>query len=226
MRNRGRTTALTYGVVDSLSLSVNVDYGDGIGPMTLTNQIGIRVDAAHNPQFGAEGDSGSVVVDDTRRVIGLYFAGSDTGDFGVANPIAAVLTALNVSMCVAKPIEKLKDFKLEKLEKFELKEHKFEKFEHKEFKFEKLELKERKPEKVEFEGPKTLVDHGGWPQGPGGGPLPFVTSEMRPDLMTGALSREADLSPSDLAALSQQLEKESTDAMQAKMSFDTKVSDR
>ena len=98
IRKRGRTTALTHGFVDSVSLSVNVDYGDGIGMRTLTGQIGIRPDTAQNPKFGDHGDSGSVVVNDTQQVVGLYFAGSDDG-FGTANPIAAVLSALNITMC-------------------------------------------------------------------------------------------------------------------------------
>lgn len=102
VRKRGRTTGLTYGFVDSVSLSVNVDYGDGIGSRTLTNQIGLRPDTIHNPTFGDHGDSGSVVVNDSVQVVGLYFAGSDDG-FGVANPIAAVLAALNISLCVPKP---------------------------------------------------------------------------------------------------------------------------
>ena len=31
VRKRGRTTGLTYGSVDSISLTVNLDYGGGIG---------------------------------------------------------------------------------------------------------------------------------------------------------------------------------------------------
>jgi hypothetical protein len=64
VRKRGRTTMLTYGEVDSVHLTVTVDYGAGIGNVTLTDQIGIKPDTAHNPKFGDHGDSGSVVVDD------------------------------------------------------------------------------------------------------------------------------------------------------------------
>lgn len=99
VRKRGRTTGLTYGTVESLDLSVNINYCNGLGLKTLTKQISIKVDAAKSPQFGAGGDSGSVVVDSTGKVVGLYFAGDTTGAMGVANPIAAVLSALNVSMC-------------------------------------------------------------------------------------------------------------------------------
>jgi hypothetical protein len=130
VRKRGRTTGLTHGDIDSISLTVSVDYGDGIGVRTLTNQIGIAVDTSQSTEFGKKGDSGSVIVDDSRRVLGLYFAGSLDGTHGVANPIAAVLSELNISLCVPKRFEKFP-----KLEKLEFKEH-------------KLEFKERFPDKL------------------------------------------------------------------------------
>lgn len=134
VRKRGRTTGLTYGDVDSISLSVNIDYGPGLGVMTLTNQIGIKPDPAHNAKFGDHGDSGSVMVNNAQEAVGLYFAGDTTG-YGVANPIADVLSTLNVSICtqVAKT-------KIEKIEVKEYKEAKLEKLEHKEIA--KLEHKE------------------------------------------------------------------------------------
>ena len=99
VRKRGRTTELTHGFVDDTSLSVTIDYGDGLGDVTLTNQIGIEVDASQSAQFGNSGDSGSVVVNESEEVIGLYFAGTTDGSYGVANPIGAVLSALNVRLC-------------------------------------------------------------------------------------------------------------------------------
>jgi hypothetical protein len=105
VRKRGRTTGLTYGTIDTVDLSVNIDYCNGLGSVTLTNQIGIDVDPAQSTMFGDHGDSGSVVVENSRKVVGLYFAGSEDGTYGVANPIQSVLTALNVSMCV--PIKKI-----------------------------------------------------------------------------------------------------------------------
>ena len=100
VRKRGRTTGLTYGTVDTVDLTVKIDYGDGLGIVTLTDQIGIEVDPTKSAQFGDNGDSGSVVVDDGRKVVGLYFAGNEDGTYGVANPIQAVLEALKVSICV------------------------------------------------------------------------------------------------------------------------------
>lgn len=100
VRKRGRTTGLTYGTVDTIDLTVRIDYGDGLGEVTLTNQIGIDVDSAQSAKYSASGDSGSVVVDDARKVIGLHFAGDGEGDYGIANPIQSVLDALDVSICV------------------------------------------------------------------------------------------------------------------------------
>jgi Peptidase S7, Flavivirus NS3 serine protease len=106
VRKRGRTTGLTYGTVDTTTLTVKIDYCNGLGIVTLTNQIGIKVDPAQSAKFGDNGDSGSVVVNSVRKVVGLYFAGTSDGSYGVANPIAAVLSALNVNMCVPVQIVK------------------------------------------------------------------------------------------------------------------------
>lgn len=100
VRKRGRTTELTYGFVDGISLTVNLDYGSSIGWRTLRNQISIRPDTTRNPKFSASGDSGSVVVNRGRKVIGLLFAGSPADGFAIANQIADVLEELNVSMCI------------------------------------------------------------------------------------------------------------------------------
>jgi hypothetical protein len=99
VRKRGRTTELTYGFVDDISLTVTIDYGAGIGSVTLTNQIGIEVDSSQSDQFGNSGDSGSVVVNQNNEVIGLYFAGTSDGSFGVANPIDSVFSSLDVRLC-------------------------------------------------------------------------------------------------------------------------------
>jgi hypothetical protein len=98
VHKRGRTTALTHGSIDGVSLSVLIDYGDGIGVRTLTNQVNIRPDTEQNPLFSDHGDSGSVIMDDFGLIVGLLFAGADDGS-SVANPIAAVLSELNISVC-------------------------------------------------------------------------------------------------------------------------------
>ncbi|HEY9024074.1 MAG TPA: hypothetical protein VIP05_07220 [Burkholderiaceae bacterium] len=196
VRKRGRTTGLTYGFVESVSLSVNIDYGDGIGVKTLTNQIGIRPDTAHNAAFGDHGDSGSAVVDGSVNVVGLHFAGSSDGH-GIANMIANVMSALDVTMCTGTitkaPLKDFKDThkdaKLEKVEhkdlkaeKLETKDHKNEKLEHKDVKIEKIETKDHKVEKLERkeikEIEKPILDNGPGkgpvetgPTGPIGGPV-------------------------------------------------------
>jgi hypothetical protein len=149
VRKRGRTTRLTFGTVDSVALTLTLDYGDGIGRRTLTNQIGVKPDG-RNPAFTAKGDTGSVVVNDARQVVGLLVAGDDAG-YGVANPIADVLGALNVRLPSADRLWKLekepKEFKEGKPEKDDKdrKELKPEK-DSKEPKQEKDELKDLKPE--------------------------------------------------------------------------------
>jgi hypothetical protein len=184
VRKRGRTTLLTYGSVESIDLTVNVDYGDGLGVQTLDHQIGVAPDLTHNPMFSDHGDSGSVVVNDSIQVVGLLFAGSDDGH-SVANPIAAVLTALNVSMCTAAPRVRKRWPKELFKEKLELKEWKFEKIEIKEWR-EKYLLSEFPPK-----SPKELVEGPGLP---GGGPVEhFIGAQDRPDLSRGALKREEDL---------------------------------
>lgn len=100
VRKRGRTTGLTYGIVDTIDLTLKIDYGDGLGEVTLTNQIQIDVDATQSAKYSESGDSGSAVVDDARKVVGLHFAGTTDGLYGVANPIQSVLKALDVRICV------------------------------------------------------------------------------------------------------------------------------
>ncbi|MGB4078731.1 MAG: hypothetical protein WBK43_09420, partial [Prolixibacteraceae bacterium] len=97
VRKRGRTTLLTYGFVDGLNGTVNIDYGDGIGVKTLTSQILIRPDTTINPRFSNSGDSGSTIVNGDDKVIGLLFAGSSSAPFlTIANPIGFVETELAV----------------------------------------------------------------------------------------------------------------------------------
>jgi hypothetical protein len=158
VRKRGRTTRLTFGVIDSVSLTLNVDYGHDIGVRTLTGQIGVRPDPARNAAFSGKGDSGAVLLNDAREIVGLLFAGDDTG-YGVANPIAEVLSALDVAVAAAaakrvetftavKPEPEFKDRfgKERKSDKTEFKEDKDQKNEAKEDKDLKNEAKDAKDE--------------------------------------------------------------------------------
>ena len=233
---RGRTTLLTKGFVDSINATVTIDYGDGIGLHTLTNQIGIRPDTAVNPKFSDHGDSGSVVMDGNNKIIGLLFGGSSSG-YTYINPIASVLSELNVSICT-KNKSVIKDFKDIKSEKIEKKE-KIEKLEKKE-KVEKLEQKEFYKEKYDkpFKEGKPIIDKldkpdEGYPSpiqpiDPGalipgarsiedrlsdleqsiGSLTAFIGQGLRPDLSQGALKSEEDI-----AALQEKLNKDIADSM-------------
>jgi hypothetical protein len=92
VRKRGRTTALTQGLIASTDAAITLDFGIGIGVRTLRDQI--RVEGA----FGDHGDSGAVLLDDDNRVVGLYCAGSSRRGF--ANPIRNVLDQLDVELLV------------------------------------------------------------------------------------------------------------------------------
>ncbi|TWP47723.1 hypothetical protein FKR81_30720 [Lentzea tibetensis] len=95
VRKRGRTTALTHGVVVSGDATIAVDFGDGIGVRKLRDQLRIESCAG---RFGDHGDSGSVLVDVENRVVGLYCAGTASGSTGFANPIDRVLDQLDVDV--------------------------------------------------------------------------------------------------------------------------------
>jgi hypothetical protein len=94
---RGRTTRLTFGSIDSIHLTTSLDYGAGIGAVTLRNQLGVQADVIRNSVFAAPGDSGALVVGSDRHAVGMHVAGDDAG-YGVANPIQAVLDAMQVEL--------------------------------------------------------------------------------------------------------------------------------
>ncbi|MFD1148959.1 chymotrypsin family serine protease [Saccharothrix hoggarensis] len=91
VRKRGRTTAVTEGVVASTDAAVTLDFGVGIGVRTLRDQIRVE-----SPRFGDHGDSGAVLLDDANHVVGLYLGGSRDRVF--ANPIGPVLDQLDVDL--------------------------------------------------------------------------------------------------------------------------------
>lgn len=98
VRKRGRTTLLTHGFVDSINGSIKINYGDDIGNKILKDQIGIRPDTSNNKKFSDHGDSGSVVVDNDNKIIGLLFAGSEDG-YTYINRISNVMDELDIQIC-------------------------------------------------------------------------------------------------------------------------------
>jgi hypothetical protein len=90
----GRTTGLTRGKVTALGLrNLDVDYH---GRVCRFDQVIEVKGVDRTPVFSDGGDSGSLVVDDTRTAVGLLFAGDDEATF--VNPIAEVLSALQVRL--------------------------------------------------------------------------------------------------------------------------------
>ncbi len=98
VQKRGRTTEHTFGSVASTDFTVTIDYGDGLGSRTLRHQIRINTDTSRSARFSDHGDSGSTVLDGSRNVVGLLFAGSNDGSMTFANPIASVLSELNIEL--------------------------------------------------------------------------------------------------------------------------------
>ena len=87
----GRTTGLTCSTVDSVAVSLTVEYVqncDGTGA-PINVQYSGQIEVEGNA-FSAQGDSGALVVSqDTSDAVGLLFASSDSAS--VANPISDVL---------------------------------------------------------------------------------------------------------------------------------------
>lgn len=100
VRKHGRTTGFTQGVIDDVALDVKVgmSHSDPSLVALFEDQIRVAVAPPH-AAFGLGGDSGSLVVtDDDPRAVGLFFAGPPGGAYGVANPIGAVFSALEIDL--------------------------------------------------------------------------------------------------------------------------------
>jgi hypothetical protein len=87
VKKSGRTTGLTTGEIAQIDVTVDVQYGPG--------QIARFTDQLLAGAMSQGGDSGSAVLDDQNRLVGLLFAGSDTTT--IINRIEHVFAALAVS---------------------------------------------------------------------------------------------------------------------------------
>ncbi len=97
VQKNGRTTFCTEGTVSAINVTITVMYDGATCVMaTFTNQIVVSPTGTA-PAFAAAGDSGSPIVDANNNAVALLFAGDSTGN-AIANPIGAVLDALNVSL--------------------------------------------------------------------------------------------------------------------------------
>jgi len=86
VKKSGRTSGLTHGTIDVMNVAVQVQYGD--------TKIAYFVDQLQAGAMSEGGDSGSAVVDNENRLIGLLFAGSDATT--IINPIGEVFSALKL----------------------------------------------------------------------------------------------------------------------------------
>lgn len=97
---RGRTSERTVGQIlnDSAAFPLTYDsYGNHV--VNFVNQLTI-VPTAPAVVVSSPGDSGSVLVNEHNKVVGLIFASDSTGAIrnGYASPIIPVLTALNITI--------------------------------------------------------------------------------------------------------------------------------
>jgi hypothetical protein len=91
----GRTTQLTEGRVSAFDVdNLPVEFDRGV--ITFDQQIEISPVPGAGP-FSLGGDSGSLIVDEELRAVGLLFAGNDL-DVTYANPISTVLALLGVEI--------------------------------------------------------------------------------------------------------------------------------
>ena len=88
IRKSGRTTGLTSGEITQVDVTAQVSYGL-FKTATFTDQLMAGA-------MSGGGDSGSAVLDEGGRVVGLLFAGSDSTT--MINRIQNVVQALNVSI--------------------------------------------------------------------------------------------------------------------------------
>lgn len=92
----GRTTNYTEGQITDVAYDAVV----GMNDTSAMFEDQIRIERApSNATFAEGGDSGSLVLQkNTRKAIGLYFAGPQSGSYGVANPLKAVLEELEIEL--------------------------------------------------------------------------------------------------------------------------------
>jgi hypothetical protein len=79
-----------------------MNYGHGIPDgWKLTDQLLIQSDAS-SPSFSAAGDSGSAIVDDSGKIVGLLVGGPPNNiALTYANNIQNVLGAFDISVCTS-----------------------------------------------------------------------------------------------------------------------------
>ena len=99
VKKHGRTSGFTEGVItdESYDALVGMDHSDPSVVAKFEDQIRIELVAPYSA-FGLGGDSGSLVVNCSNQAVGLLFAVPPGGSYGIANPIAEVLSALEIAI--------------------------------------------------------------------------------------------------------------------------------
>ncbi len=100
VRKHGRKTGYTEGEVtdDSYDAQVQMDPNDPSSVALFEGQLRIEPTAPYSA-IARQGDSGSLfVLRDEPRAVGLFFAGPPSGEYGVANVIGEVLSALEIEL--------------------------------------------------------------------------------------------------------------------------------
>jgi hypothetical protein len=100
VRKHGRTSGYTEGVVTDAAYDalVGMDHNDPTVVALFQNQLRIERVSPYL-HFGLGGDSGSLVVRKTsQKAVGLYFAGPESGVYGVANRLDDVLAELEIEL--------------------------------------------------------------------------------------------------------------------------------
>ena len=102
----GRTTAVTHGTISLLDVTSSVNMGDGDIAL-FSDQMAI-VSLSSDP-FSQPGDSGSVILTDDKKIVGLLFAGSDL--VTIANRWANVAQELRLDPIVESAKEEKNQWK-------------------------------------------------------------------------------------------------------------------
>lgn len=87
----GAATGTTTGII------IDVNYSEAAVGQRDFGPRQILIKPINEPAFAAEGDSGSLIVSDSKKAVGLLW-GTNTRGEGVACPIAPVLYAMNITL--------------------------------------------------------------------------------------------------------------------------------
>ena len=99
---RGGKTRLTRGTVTHVDLDGIAHELDPGTPYNDQIRIDVTLVDPTNPNFAEKGDSGSAVLDESNRIIGLLWGGK--GNHAILSPIEPVLSRLHISVVTNPPV--------------------------------------------------------------------------------------------------------------------------